>query len=107
MVETTAMSSPRMDILRSILAQNPADSFSRYGLAMEYVKAGDPEEAVRQFRELIAVNANYAAAYFHAGQALEKLGRAGEARDMYRDGIAVTTRSGDDHTRSELQAALD
>ncbi len=71
------MASDRMEILRSMVAQNPADSFARYGLAMEHVKAGQFEQAVEQFRELLAVNPNYAAAYFHGGQALEKLGRIG------------------------------
>jgi len=62
---------------------------------------------VEQFRELLAANPNYAAAYFHAGQTLEKLGRVEEARAMYERGIEATTRTGDGHTRSELQAALD
>jgi hypothetical protein len=38
---------------------------------------------------------------------LEKAGRLDEARAMYEQGIAVTTRTGDSHTRAELQAALD
>jgi len=96
-----------MEILRTMVAQNPADSFARYGLAMEHMKAGDFEQAVEQFRELLAVNANYAAAYFHGGQALEKLGRIDEARAIYRQGIEVTGRTGDAHTNSELQGALD
>jgi hypothetical protein len=78
------MASNRMEILRTMVAQNPADSFARYGLAMEHMKAGDFEQAVEQFRELLAVNANYAAAYFHGGQALEKLGRIDEARATRR-----------------------
>jgi tetratricopeptide (TPR) repeat protein len=53
------------------------------------------------------VHPNYAAAYFHGGQALEKSGKLEEARAMYQRGIDVTTRTGDSHTRSELQAALD
>ena len=54
------------------MAQNPADAFARYGLAMELVSAGKAEEAVEEFRELLAANPNYAAAYFHGGQTLEK-----------------------------------
>jgi tetratricopeptide (TPR) repeat protein len=56
---------------------------------------------------LLAANPNYAAGYFHGGQTLEKLGRVEEARALYEQGIAVTARTGDAHTRSELQAALD
>jgi tetratricopeptide (TPR) repeat protein len=96
-----------MEILMNMLAANPRDSFARYGLAMEYANAGDLERAVEEYRTLLDHNPGYAAAYFHGGQALEKLGRLEEARDCYQKGIEVTSRSGDQHTRSELQAALD
>jgi tetratricopeptide (TPR) repeat protein len=96
-----------MEILKSMLAQNPRDSFARYGLAMEHVINGELEEAVVEFRNLLDYNPDYAAAYFHGGQALEKLGRVEDARDMYQKGIATTSRTGDQHTRSELQGALD
>jgi tetratricopeptide (TPR) repeat protein len=96
-----------MEILKSMLAQNPRDSFARYGLAMEYVMNGDLEEAVLEFRNLLDYNPDYAAAYFHGGQALEKLGRVEDARAMYQKGIETTSRTGDQHTLSELQGALD
>jgi hypothetical protein len=38
---------------------------------------------------------------------LDKLGRREDARSLYREGIEATTRIGDLHTRSEIQAALD
>ena len=101
------MATNRLEVLRGMLAQNPRDTFARYGLAMEYARSGDLEQAVTEYRALLADNENYPAAYFHGGQALEKLGRLDEAREMYEKGIAVTTRTGDAHTRSELQAALD
>jgi len=97
----------RMDILKSMLAQNPADAFARYGLAMELVKNGELEGAAAEFRTLLEHNPNYAAAYFHGGQALEKMGEVEQARELYEKGIQVTARTGDAHTRSELQAALD
>lgn len=90
-----------------MLEQNPSDSFARYGLAMEYARQGDLQSAVAEYRALLEHNADYAAAYFHGGQALEKLGQIEAARDMYEKGIAVTSRTGDQHTRTELQAALD
>jgi tetratricopeptide (TPR) repeat protein len=96
-----------MEILRNMLAENPRDSFARYGLAMEHVMNGELEQAVTEFGVLLHYNPDYAAAYFHGGQALEKLGRVEDAREMYQKGIESTTRSGDQHTQSELQAALD
>ncbi len=87
-----------------MLAADPANSFARYGLAMEHVKSGDLEGAVQQFDALLERDPNYSAGYFHGGQTLEKLGRFDGARDYYKRGLAVTR---DPHARGELQAALD
>ena len=97
----------RLEVLKTMVAQNPNDSFSRYGLAMEYANSGDLEQASREYQALLAVNPNYSAAYYHGGQTLEKLGRREQARELYQQGIEATTRIGDLHTRSEIQAALD
>ena len=97
----------RLEILKTMVAQNPKDSFSRYGLAMEYANTGSLEDAVKEYESLLAANPDYAAAYYHGGQALEKLGRLDDARQIYRRGLEATKRTGDAHTLSELQAALD
>ena len=96
-----------MEILKNMLAENPRDSFARYGLAMEHVINGELESAVTEFGVLLQYNPDYAAAYFHGGQALEKLGRIEDARAMYQTGIETTSSTGDQHTKSELQGALD
>jgi tetratricopeptide (TPR) repeat protein len=101
------MTGNRLDTLKQLAAQDPANAFVRYGLAMEYANSGELEQAIAEFRGILAVSPDYAAAYFHGGQSLEKLGRVEEAKSMYEQGIAVTTRTGDLHTRSELQGALD
>lgn len=78
-----------------------------YGVAMEYKNRGDLERASTAFEAVIATNPDYAAAYFHGGQAYEQLGQIERARETYQSGIAVTSRTGDGHTRAELQGALD
>jgi tetratricopeptide (TPR) repeat protein len=97
----------RLETLQEFVAASPNDSFVRYGLAQEYLRRAEPEKALEQFRELLRLNSNYAPAYYHGGQTLEKLGRVEEAREIYRQGIEVTTKLGDLHAKSELQAALD
>ena len=101
------MSTTRLETLLRMLAENPSDSFLRYGLAMEYRNADNLEAAVAEFRLLIASDPDYGSAYFHGGQTLERMGRLEEARELYRKGIEVTTRKGDLHARNEMQAALD
>lgn len=94
----------RINILKGILDSKPEDTFARYGLAMEYAKEGRHGEAVEEFRAVIARDPGYAYAYYQGGQALEKLGRIEEAKQIYRAGIEAAK---DAHARSELQAALD
>ena len=100
------MATDRLGILQEMLAQDPNNAFARYGLGMEYVKGGKLAEAVAEFRTLLERDTNYAAAYFHGGQALEKLGKVDEARALYERGIEATTRTGDAHTRAEIEGAL-
>jgi tetratricopeptide (TPR) repeat protein len=101
------MSTTRLESLKTLSAQNPQDTFLRYGLAMEYRNTGDLESAMREFQALINDTPDYSATYFHAGQTLERLGRTEEARAVYQKGIEVTTQKGDMHARSELQGALE
>jgi tetratricopeptide (TPR) repeat protein len=100
------MEQSRVDVLRAMLAQEPANSFVRYGLAMEFVKTGQYDTAVEEFCALLAHNPDYVAAYYHGGQALEKSGNFDAARDMYAQGIEACTRTGDAHTKAEIEAAL-
>ena len=97
----------RIEALKAMAAQDPTNLLARYGLAMEYVKREAYREAVETFEEVLKVNPNYAAAYFHGGQTYEKMGQVDDARAIYERGIEVTTRTGDGHTRAELQGALD
>lgn len=94
----------RINILKGILDAKPEDTFARYGLAMEYVKEGRQADAVQEFRAIIARDPGYSYAYYHGGQALEKMGRLDEAKELYSRGIEAAK---DAHARSELQAALD
>lgn len=97
----------RRDALMAMLQENPANTFARYGLAMEYANSGDYESAVREYEGVLQHNPDYAAAYYHGGRALERLSKIDEARAMYERGLECCQRTGDAHTASELQAALD
>jgi len=100
------MATNRLEILQQMVNQDPKNTFARYGLAMEYAKSDHYDKAVAEFRTLLEHDENYAAAYYHGGQALEKLGRIDDARALYEKGVEVTTSKGDAHTRAEIEAAL-
>jgi cytochrome c-type biogenesis protein CcmH/NrfG len=44
------MAENRIEILKNLVAQNPGDSFARYGLAMACASAGDYAQAVENYR---------------------------------------------------------
>lgn len=98
--------SARLDLLRSMLEQDPKSSFVRYGLAMELLNLGKGEESVAEFQSLIANDPNYVAAYFHGGRAFEALGKIDAARKIYEAGVAACRKIGDTHTLSEIEGAL-
>src|SRR5271165_6381709 len=83
----TELSMDRISMLTEILTANPADSLAHYGLAMEYSQAGQVEEAVREFKALIAENPDYTPAYFMGAQTLANASRIDEAKRMLADGI--------------------
>lgn len=97
----------RMEAVKALVEQDPANSRVRYMLAMEHASAGDWAAALAELNELLRRDAGYVAAYFQAGRASEMTGAEDTARDCYRRGIEVARAAGDAHAQSELQAALD
>jgi Tfp pilus assembly protein PilF len=97
----------RIEILKGFLKENAADSFSRYALALEYVKLGQHDDAVKEFETVQSDDPGYVATYFQLGQLYQKMGRVHDAEKTFRTGITVATKAGDEHTRSELEGALE
>jgi len=97
----------RIEILKDFLNDSPKDSFSRYALALEYVKLGQNEDAIREFETVRKNDPDYVATYFQLGQVYQKLGHRHDAEKTFRTGITVAAKMGDEHTKSELEAALE
>jgi predicted Zn-dependent protease len=97
----------RIAMLTEILTQSPDDSFARYGLALEYSKAGQIEQALAEFRTLLEKNPDYTPGYFMAAQTLATASRTDEAKRMLVDGIASARRTGNTHAQSEMTAMLE
>jgi tetratricopeptide (TPR) repeat protein len=96
----------RIAMLAEVLTANPEDSFARYGLAMEYSKAGQIEPALKEFKTLIEKNPDYTPAYFMAAQALANASRVDEAKRWLVDGVSSAVRTGNTHAQSEMTAML-
>jgi predicted Zn-dependent protease len=97
---------PSLEQLQALLAAEPDDSFLRYGVAMEYAKQGRPDEAVAEFAELRRRHPDYVPGYFMGARAHEQAGDIDAAKALYKEGIAVARRTGDEHAAGEMTAAL-
>ncbi len=96
----------RIASFRTFIERSPSDPFPRYGLAMELKTLGQLAEASAEFTELMTRFPDYVPTYLMAGGTLVELGQRDEAAAIYRKGIEVATRRGDQHARRELEAAL-
>jgi len=94
-------------MLEQFVAENPTDSFARYGLALEYINGGDTDRGLATFDALLEQNPDYTAAYQMAAQTLLKLGRNDEGRTMLERGIASAMRTGNAHAQREMEGLLD
>ena len=97
----------RVDTLKDFLRDDSNDSFSRYALAMEYLRLGKLENAIHEFETVAHNDPDYVATYYQLAKAFEHDGRTDDATQTYRTGIAVAKRLGDNHTLEELAAALE
>jgi tetratricopeptide (TPR) repeat protein len=100
-------SSERLEKLRALLARDPSNSFTRYGIAMELKSLGRLQEAIEVFRELIQDDPEYVMAYQHAGYLLRDSGRTQEAVDLLRRGVEIAGKHGNDKALTEMEGALD
>ncbi len=100
------MAASRREKIEALLADDPADTFLRYSLAMELDKEGQHDRSLAMFGELMQGEPPYVPAYFMAAQQLARLNRVAEARAALRDGIDVARTTGDTHAAGEMSEFL-
>jgi Tfp pilus assembly protein PilF len=96
----------RIDKLKELLTQQPADSFLRHALALEYIKIGDQTKARLTFEELLSEEPDYIGSYYHLAKLLESLGEKEQAIAWYEKGLE-RARGKDQHAYNELLAAYE
>ncbi|WP_029630604.1 tetratricopeptide repeat protein [Zavarzinella formosa] len=96
---------PRMEQIEALLADDPKDSFLRYGLAMEHASIGQEETAATLLLALIA-DTPYVPGFLQAGQILNRLNRVDEGCDVLRRGIVAAKQQGDSHAEGEMTGFL-
>jgi predicted Zn-dependent protease len=102
-----AEKSERRIKLEQSLALDPADSFLRYGLALQCLREGDLTEGRERLLALIADHPeDQVAAYQQLGQSYLEHGEADRARATLQTGIAKAKVRGDWHAASEMDGLL-
>ena len=103
-----AEKSRRRLMLEQSLADDPNDSFLRYGLAIQCLREGDVDEGRERLLVLIGDHPDdQVAAYQQLGQSYTDTGDAPAAAATLRTGITKANASGDWHAAAEMQQMLD
>jgi len=101
------MSADRVAALERMLQSRPDDARLRFGLALEYQKAGRSEEAVRELRAYLEASEDQGNAWGRLGALLREMGRDEEAKEAYRRGVGAASRHGHPTMAEDFQAVLD
>lgn len=102
-----AEKSRRRVMLEQSLAEDPSDTFLRYGLALQCLRDGDVEEGRERLRALIAEHPDdQIVAYQQLGQSYLESGEEGLAVEALRAGIDRARARGDWHAAAEMEGLL-
>lgn len=97
----------KIEKILSMLAEEPQDNFLRHALALEYIKAGDDENARILFEEILTRDPAYIGSYYHLCKLLERNERTEEAIQWYEKGMEEARKAGDNHALNELRGAYE
>jgi len=95
----------RIQRLKSIIVDNPNDTFALFALAKELEKTGELSEAAQLIEKLIVIDKLYVGAYYHLAKIYEQLDEIKKALNIYEGGIIVAQQLNDTHALSELKNA--
>jgi len=97
----------RIDKIKGMLLENPADSFLCHALALEFIKLGNDEDARKLFESILENEPGYIGSYYHLAKLLERIGETDAAIKVYEKGMEAAMKAGDNHSLSELRSAFE
>ena len=95
-----------VDNLEALLAKGTDNALLRFGLANEYLRLGQLEQAIGHLRKALVHDPKYSAAWKHLAQALADTGRTQDAIAAYEDGIRAAEEKGDVQAAKEMRVFL-
>ena len=97
--------SNRLEMIKTMLAENPTDPFLLYAAALEYKKREMTTEAGAIFEQIVRDHPDYLAVYYQYGKFMESIDPERSA-ELYKKGIELAKKEGEQKTRQELEEAL-
>ena len=90
----------------ALLASGKDGALLRFGLGLQYLKAGEASRAVEHLRAAVRIDPGYSAAWKFLGKALTECANTVEAIEAYRQGIAAAEKKGDKQAAKEMTVFL-
>jgi predicted Zn-dependent protease len=92
--------------LERLLLAGKDGALLRFSLGSQYLKLGQPEDAVVHLQRAVTLDPDYSAAWKHLGRAYADSGQLVQALETYRLGIEAAQRKGDKQAEREMQVFL-
>jgi Flp pilus assembly protein TadD len=96
----------RIELFRKAVEQDPNDAVALFGLGKALFDEKDYSAAAESFKRAVEIQPDYTAVYPLLGKCLERMGQKGEAREVYRKGIAVSEKTGDLMPKHEMETRI-
>ena len=101
------MTNKRLVTIVQKLESKPLDSFLNFAAAQEYQRFEQFDQAEKHYRTILENDPEYIGLYYHFGWLLEQVDRIDEAKEIYLQGMQVSTTLNDLHAKGEIQSSLD
>lgn len=98
-------SDDKMKTLAQNIKTDPDDSFSKFALALEFLKQDELPRAKMLFENVYNNDPDYVGVYYHLGKLYERMEQFSDAQKMYTEGIQIAEKQKEKRTVKELKEA--
>jgi predicted Zn-dependent protease len=101
------MAASRIETFRQMLESEPENALVRFGLANEYLKAEQYQEAIVALKDYLQRADDEGAAFGMLARAYEKMGQREKARESYQRGIEAARLHGHPSMAEDYRQTLE
>jgi predicted Zn-dependent protease len=101
------MTKPRIEQLKLLIQKDPDNPLGRYGLANEYFKSEQYEEAIDEIQEYLQLKDDEGAVYRMLAECYVRTGNIESAKEAYSKGIQAASRHGHPSMAEEFEEAIE